>query len=722
MTIREIFIALGYDVDRNSESRAEDSIKSLKSTASKLLGAIGIGFSLTQLNAITEEFTRVNDQIRNSTSHLGDQATIQKQILASANATRTSYEDSAKVISNLVHENSELFGTIDEAVKFNNAATMLFKSAGKTNEQIAGLMEAINKSFAKGYVDSETISQLLEQSPEAVALLNKQLGTTSDQLEEMASQGTMTVADLKAAFVDNAGAIEKSFGNVKYNVTDALTNIRNQWGLWVASMNESLGITEIIGTTMVKVFSKGMDVLRRVQTRVEWLADKLGGTEKLFKLIGIVAASAFGVMALPKVLGFLAAIKKIDRALLATKMKVLALIAVVAMIALLIEDFIAFMRGDESLIGTMFDKAGIGAENARQAIITAWNAIKSFLAKAWEFIKQLAQTIFGALSAWWAENGEAVKESFTRIWEGIKTLCETLWNALSSVAQTIFEALKVFWETWGETIMQVFSTIWNTLVSLIQPFLDALAALIDFLANVFTGNWQGAWQAIQDFAVAIWQMIVSVITGAWDIITSIWSKLGEIFGGIFDAAKTAIVERITAIKDAIVNGFTAAIDWIKSLPAQAFQWGADIIQGIVNGIKSCVGAIGDAVGGIANKIKSFLGFSEPEDGPLSNFHTYMPDMIDLMAQGIEAGKNRMVKALGVLTEGMSVAAQSNIVSPDTIGKAGGGSGASRSITQNVNINNQFNGDRAGQEKSSEAMDKASSDATSEMARAIAFAK
>lgn len=128
MTIREIFIALGYDVDRNSESRAENSIKSLKSTASKLLGAIGIGFSLTQLNAINEEFTRVNDQIRNSTSHLGDQATIQKQILASANATRTSYEDSAKVISNLVHENSELFGTIDEAVKFNNAATMLFKS------------------------------------------------------------------------------------------------------------------------------------------------------------------------------------------------------------------------------------------------------------------------------------------------------------------------------------------------------------------------------------------------------------------------------------------------------------------------------------------------------------------------------------------------------------------------------------------------------------------
>ena len=50
-------------------------------------------------------------------------------------------------------------------------------------------MEAINKSFAKGRVDSETISQLLEQSPEAVVLLNKRLGSTTDQLEQLATDG-----------------------------------------------------------------------------------------------------------------------------------------------------------------------------------------------------------------------------------------------------------------------------------------------------------------------------------------------------------------------------------------------------------------------------------------------------------------------------------------------------------------------------------------------------
>lgn len=55
-------------------------------------------------------------------------------------------------------------------------------------------------------------------------------------------------------------------------------------------MDETLGISTAIGTTMVKAFTLGMDALRRVQTRVEWLADKLGGTENLFRLIGTIAA------------------------------------------------------------------------------------------------------------------------------------------------------------------------------------------------------------------------------------------------------------------------------------------------------------------------------------------------------------------------------------------------------------------------------------------------
>lgn len=722
MTLRELLIGLGFKIDESSEKKAEQGIQGLKDKATQLLGAIGIGFSLANLNELSEEFRTTNDQIAQATRLLGDQDEIQQKILDSANRTRATYADTARMVSNLVQENSDLFGTVDEAIAFNDAATMLFRTAGKTNEQIAGLMEAINKSFAKGVVDSETISQLLEQSPEFIALLNERLGTTSDQLEQMVADGKISLADLKGAVVDNADEIAAAFDGTSYKISDAMLNIRNQFGLWVADMDETLGISEAIGTTMVRSFNVVMDVLRQVQVRFEWLAEKVGGTENLFRIIGTVAASAFGVIALPKLLTFLTTLQKIDKALLAARLKMLAIIAVVTVIVLLIQDFIAFMSGDNSLIGSLFDKAGIGAENARQTILNAWTTVKEFLLTMWGVIKQAAQTIFGTLSDWWEENGAAVMESFSRIWEGIKTLCETLWNALSSAAQTIFGALQRFWDTWGDTIISVFSTIWNTLIALIQPFLDAIAAVIDFLANVFTGNWQGAWTAIKDFAASIWQMITTIITGALDIIASIWSTAVGILSGIFQNIWNAIVEKVTGIKDAIVNGFTAAIDWIKSLPAQALQWGADIVQGIVDGITGAIGKVGDAVKGVADKIKSFLGFSVPEDGPLSDFDTYMPDMIDLLAKGINAGKDKIRGALESLTGEMSVITKANVVSPSTAAVATGSTQSSRTVTQNIEINNQFNGDRAGQQKSSEAMDKATSDSTEELARALQYAR
>lgn len=722
MTLRELLIGLGFKIDESSEKKAEQGIQGLKDKATQLLGAIGIGFSLANLNELSEEFRTTNDQIAQATRLLGDQDEIQQKILDSANRTRATYADTARMVSNLVQENSDLFGTVDEAIAFNDAATMLFRTAGKTNEQIAGLMEAINKSFAKGVVDSETISQLLEQSPEFIALLNERLGTTSDQLEQMVADGKISLADLKGAVVDNADEIAAAFDGTSYKISDAMLNIRNQFGLWVADMDETLGISEAIGTTMVRSFNVVMDVLRQVQVRFEWLAEKVGGTENLFRIIGTVAASAFGVIALPKLLTFLTTLQKIDKALLAARLKMLAIIAVVTVIVLLIQDFIAFMSGDNSLIGSLFDKAGIGAENARQTILNAWTTVKEFLLTMWGVIKQAAQTIFGALSDWWEENGAAVMESFSRIWEGIKTLCETLWNALSSAAQTIFGALQRFWDTWGDTIISVFNTIWNTLIALIQPFLDAIAAVIDFLANVFTGNWQGAWTAIKDFAASIWQMITTIITGALDIIASIWSTAVGILSGIFQNIWNAIVEKVTGIKDAIVNGFTAAIDWIKSLPAQALQWGADIVQGIVDGITGAIGKVGDAVKGVADKIKSFLGFSVPEDGPLSDFDTYMPDMIELMTKGINAGKDKIRGALESLTGEMSVITKANVVSPSTAAVATGSTQSSRTVTQNIEINNQFNGDRAGQQKSSEAMDKATSDSTEELARALQYAR
>lgn len=822
MTIAEFINKVGFKVKNEDVDKVNNTISGIKDTATKLLGAIGIGFSLTAVNGLVEEFTRVNNQIRNATEALGDQRDIQEEIVAAAEATRTSYSDTANVVSMLVKGNSELFGNVDEAVKFNNAATMLFKSAGKTNEDIASLMEAINKSFQKGYVDSETISQLLERAPEAVALLNKRLGTTSDQLEDMATEGTMTIEDLKAAFIDNIDEIEAGFGNVQYSITDALTVIRSKWGLWLAQTNETLGITDGIGRFMVSAFNNVISVLNRVRNAVTWLADKLGGVDKLFRLIAITAAAAFAVFNFSKITSGLSSISKL---LTTINVKTLAIIAIIVLLALLVEDFINFMQGNDSLIGSLLEKAGVDVEAVRQTIINAWNAIKSFLLSVWDAIKKacsavwggikdffkehgdeikagllaawnvirsvltavwnvirtvalavfgdlqefwrqhgeeiknalvtawntiqsilvgvwnviktVATTIFGGLQSFWQKHGEQITEALVNVWNIIKNVLTAVWTIISTIARTIFNGLKAFWDTWGNTILTAISGVWEVIKAVFSTAFNVIADLFAVFAALFSGDWGALWenvkQLVSDIFGGIVNIVSTILSAVWSVIssifTTIWNFISGIAQNIWNAITTAftniltgITTTVTNIKDAIVNGFTAAIDWIKSLPAQALQWGADIINGIVDGIKGAIGAVGDAVKGVADKIKSFLGFSEPDEGPLSDFHTYMPDMIDLMSKGITAGKEKVRKALEGITGDMSVVANANVASPRTAAAAAGTSQISKSVVQNVQINNEFNGDRAGQQKSATAMDKAAKDSTAELARGLAYAR
>lgn len=70
-----------------------------------------------------------------------------------------------------------------------------------------------------------------------------------------------------------------------------------------------------------------------------------------------------------------------------------------------------------------------------------------------------------------------------------------------------------------------------------------------------------------------------------------------------------------------------------------------MVMGIVNGIRSCIGAVGDAVAGVAEKIRSFLHFSVPDEGPLTDYESWMPDFIGGLAKGIERSRGMIEKAV-----------------------------------------------------------------------------
>ena len=87
------------------------------------------------------------------------------------------------------------------------------------------------------------------------------------------------------------------------------------------------------------------------------------------------------------------------------------------------------------------------------------------------------------------------------------------------------------------------------------------------------------------------------------------------------------------------------MDFFSDLPERALTWGRDLIDNFVGGIKDKIDSLGEALSGAAQTVADFLGFSEPERGPLSNFHTYAPDMMDLYAKGIRENTYKVTDAM-----------------------------------------------------------------------------
>jgi hypothetical protein len=89
------------------------------------------------------------------------------------------------------------------------------------------------------------------------------------------------------------------------------------------------------------------------------------------------------------------------------------------------------------------------------------------------------------------------------------------------------------------------------------------------------------------------------------------------------------------------------------LARAARSWGRDIGSQIAYGMMDTIGMVASAASRIADIIYRYLHFSEPDVGPLKDFHTFMPDMMRLMAEGITQNADKPESAIDKVAQGMA---------------------------------------------------------------------
>lgn len=234
---------------------------------------------------------------------------------------------------------------------------------------------------------------------------------------------------------------------------------------------------------------------------------------------------------------------------------------------------------------------------------------------------------------------------------GLTATIITLWNTNEGFRNTVISVWTAFKETVGNVITSVGGFIGN-LISWFQALPERIGTFLgEVIGNV--QNWASnmvsmASEAGSNFVGSVVSFISGLPSAVWNWLSSALNNVWNFAGQLAQAGANAA--------SGLVNNI---IGTISSLPSQLYNWGVDMVRGIANGIRNAIGYVTNAVSSVANKIKSFLHFSRPDEGPLAEYESWMPDMVEGLSDSLRKASPELISQTEALASGMSDAFNAN---------------------------------------------------------------
>lgn len=222
----------------------------------------------------------------------------------------------------------------------------------------------------------------------------------------------------------------------------------------------------------------------------------------------------------------------------------------------------------------------------------------------------------------------------------ITTICDVITRELPNILQAGITILVSLIEGLVNAIPQLVAMLPQIIDTIINFIVNNLPLIIDAGIKILIALINGIAEAIP----MLIQMLPQIIT---TIVTCIKNNLPQILAmgvQILQSLIAGIISLLGSLGSTAGKIISTIWDVLKGLPKQALQWGKDMIQGFINGIKSMFSAIGNAAKGIADKVKSFLHFSRPDEGPLRDYEKWMPDMISGMTRSMKTASPKLYNA------------------------------------------------------------------------------
>lgn len=249
---------------------------------------------------------------------------------------------------------------------------------------------------------------------------------------------------------------------------------------------------------------------------------------------------------------------------------VAAVVAVVGtLIAVGVALFAAYQTnfgGLKDLVDDVFNSIVGTVQGGLQAIQNFWTTYGAFIISTAtgifnsivEFIRPAVTEIVGFFREMWTTIIEVSGPLLTQIVAYVKNQI----SAMATVVAVVLVNIAEFWKTHGEQIKAIVFAVWTILKTIVLTGIRQIANVITLVLAVINGDWAAAWNALKNI----------VQTGVNASITIL-----KAFGSL------------------VINA-------LAFVATKLYEIGKNIIQGLINGIKSGAAALYETATGLANSV------------------------------------------------------------------------------------------------------------------------
>lgn len=276
---------IGQSFAAGFKGATEQVARAMTSTFAKIGGIGGVlgGFGAIKL---ADEYTNLENRLRQVSTSSADLNGLMNQTLSIANATRTEWGATGEAYSRLANAGKDLGLSQERLLGITKTLAQASSLGGATAQEASNALRQLMQGLGSGALRGDEFNSVAEQMPILLDLVAAHLKKPRAELRKLAEDGKITAKVMIGAIEGAANSIDERFGKAVPTAGQQVTVLKNNLTLAAGEFIRSTGIVNTLGEAFGRM-SRWMVAHRADLTA---LGQRIGG---VLRDLGSALGSAF---------------------------------------------------------------------------------------------------------------------------------------------------------------------------------------------------------------------------------------------------------------------------------------------------------------------------------------------------------------------------------------------------------------------------------------------